>query len=77
MNKYKLTAKVENLDTSVNKPTKIEFYVVKNNSGKVFKQDKANVVQRTASYSWNVDAGGKYKVKCRAIREIYKNKKSC
>ena len=75
MNKYKLTAKVENLDTSVNKPTKIEFYVVKNNSGKVFKQDKANVVQRTASYSWNVDAGGKYKVKCRAIREIYKNKK--
>lgn len=25
--------------------------------------------------SWNVDAGGKYKVKCRAIREIYKNKK--
>ena len=75
MNKYKLTAKVENLDTSVNKPTKIEFYVVKNNSDKVFKQDKANVVQRTASYSWNVDAGGKYKVKCRAIREIYKNKK--
>ena len=75
MNKYKLTAKVENIDMGVNKPTKIEFYVVKNNSGKVFKQNKANVVQRTASYSWNVDAGGKYKVKCRAIREIYKNKK--
>lgn len=75
MDKYKLTAKVNNLDDGVNKPTNIEFRVVKNNGKNAVKKNTATVVNRSASYSWNVDAGGKYKVQCRAIRKIYKNKK--
>lgn len=70
MDKYKLTASIVNLDDGVNKPTNIEFRVVKNNSSKAFKQNTANVVNRSASYSWYIDPGGKYKAQCRAIRKV-------
>lgn len=60
--KYKLTATLDNLKSDI---TKVEFQVVKNNST-VFKTGKANVQTGHVSYSCNVDAGGEYKVRCRA-----------
>ena len=59
---YKLTATLDNLD--VNADT-IEFKIVKDDS-KTFKTGKATIVTSHASYSCNVDAGGQYKVACRA-----------
>lgn len=70
MDKYKLTASVVNIDDGVNRATHIEFRVVKNNSRGAFKQNTAYVVNRSASYSWYIDPGGKYKAQCRAIRKV-------
>lgn len=61
---YKLTAELSNLD--VNGKT-IEFQVVKNDS-KIFNTGRATIKTTSASYSCNVEAGGKYKVRCRAFR---------
>lgn len=63
--KYKLTAKLENLD--VNAP-EIQFQIVKDDS-KVFNTGTAKIVTGVASYSCNVDAGGQYKVRCRSVRD--------
>ena len=60
--KYKLTATIENLDT---KTTSIQFQVVKDNET-VFKSATVDVSTRSASYSCTVDAGSEYKVRCRA-----------
>lgn len=73
INKYKLTAKVDNLADGINIAKKIEFYVVKNNSSKKFASSIVNVVNRSASASYTIDPGGKYKVKCRAIRDTLKS----
>lgn len=70
MDKYKLTAKCENLDNGVNAATIIQFRVVKNGASSAWKTNNANVKSRAAAYSWNVDAGGKYKVQCRAVRKV-------
>lgn len=74
LDKYKLTAKVENLADGVNIATNIEFRVVKNNGAKAYKCNTATVTNRSASYTWNVDASGKYKVQCRAIRQVSNHK---
>ena len=69
VDKFRLTASCENLsDDQNNKPTGIEFRVVKNNISWAFAINRANVVNRSASYSWNISAGAKYKVQCRAYR---------
>lgn len=69
VDKFRLTASCENLsDDPNNKPTGIEFRVVKNNISWAFAINRANVVNRSASYSWNISAGAKYKVQCRAYR---------
>ena len=60
--KYKLTASLDNLESNAKT---IEFKVIKDDS-KTFKTGKATVVTSHASYSCNVDAGGQYKVACRA-----------
>lgn len=65
IDKYKLTAELNNLD--VNAST-IQFQVVKNNKS-VFKSAKANIATTSATYSCTVDAGGEYKVRCRAYRD--------
>lgn len=64
MKDYTLTAKLENLDVN---GTTIEFQVVKNDKT-TFKNGKAEIKTRAASYSCTVDAGNDYKVRCRAIR---------
>lgn len=62
--KYKLTATLDNLDVN---GTEIQFQIVKNDSS-VFKTGKAKIKTAHASYSCTVDAGGEYKVRCRAVR---------
>lgn len=64
LEKYKLTAKLANIDS---KATKIKFQVVKDDK-KVFKTGYADIKTKAASYSCNVVAGGQYKVRCQAIR---------
>lgn len=61
---YKLTATLTNLDVN---GTAIQFQIVKNDSS-VFNTGRANIKMSQASYSCAVDAGGKYKVRCRSIR---------
>jgi hypothetical protein len=67
--KYKLTAELDNIDSNAKK---IEFQIVKNDS-KVFKTGTASIKTNHASYSCTVDAGGEYKVRCRAIRDKLKS----
>lgn len=75
VDKFKLTASCENLSIDPNnKPDGIEFRVIKNNSGTAFASDPALVKNRSASYSWNISAGAKYKVQCRAYRILAKSK---
>lgn len=62
--KYKLTAELTNLDVN---GTHIEFQIVKNDTS-VFNTGKAAITTTAASYSCNIEAGSKYKVRCRAIR---------
>lgn len=65
IDKYKLTAELNNLDVNA---TGIEFQVVKNNSASAYKTGKATIVSSRAAYSCTVDAGGEYKVRCRSYR---------
>lgn len=62
--KYKLTATLDNITINADH---IEFQIVKNNYT-VFKGPKASIVTGHVSYSCNVDAGGEYKVRCRAVK---------
>lgn len=62
--KYKLTASLDGIASEVKK---IEFYVVKNDTKK-FKTSVIDVKTAHASMSCTVDAGGEYKVRCRAIK---------
>lgn len=62
IDKYQLTAEVNNLDT---KAARVQFQIVKDNKT-VFKTGTATVKTRYASYSCTVDAGAEYKVRCRA-----------
>lgn len=64
IDKYTLTAELDDLD--VNAAT-IEFQVVKDDKS-VYKKGTATIVTNHASYSCTVDAGGKYKVRCRSCR---------
>lgn len=64
IDKYKLTATLDNI--KIDEATHIEFQVVKNNAATPFSTKKASIVSNRASYAFNVDAGGEYKVRCRA-----------
>lgn len=66
---FTLTATLDNLDLNAKK---IEFQVVKNNST-VFKTGTAGIKTGYASFSCTINAGGEYKVRCRAIREKLKS----
>ena len=62
---YKLTAELENITVNAKQ---IEFQVYKNDGGSPFKTGKATITAtKSASFSCNVDAGGEYKVRCRAV----------
>ena len=65
IDKYKLTATLDNIEVDA---TGIEFEVVKNNATTPFQVGKATIVTSHASYSCTVDAGGQYKVRCRAYK---------
>ena len=62
---YTLTAELDNLNVNA---TTIQFQVVKNNE-KVYRTGTATIKTTYASYSCPVDAGGEYKVRCRAVRD--------
>lgn len=68
--KFKLTATLDNI--SITGATDIEFQVVKDNSAKAFSTKKAAIISSHASYAFTIDAGGQYKVRCRAYNS--KNK---
>jgi hypothetical protein len=63
--KYKLTATLDNIEVDA---SGIEFEIVKNNASTPFNVGKATIVTSHASYSCAVDAGGEYKVRCRAYK---------
>lgn len=65
IDKYKLTATLDNITINA---TGIEFEIVKDNASTPFKVGKATIVTSHASYSCTVDAGGEYKVRCRAYK---------
>ena len=64
IDKYKLTAVLENL--SEQKGKTIQFQVVKNDST-IFSSGTVNIYTSKAEYSVSVQAGDKYKVRARAI----------
>lgn len=61
--KYKLTAVLENIEDSNTK--QIQFQVYKGNSA--FASKHITVAIKRATFSCNVDAGGLYRVRCRAV----------
>lgn len=65
--KNKLTASIDNIDSGVDK---IQFYFVKNNKYSAVSPNPVtvNVNKQYASCKITVDAGGVYKVKCRAVK---------
>lgn len=62
-----LKAELANIAEDIN-ATHIQFQIVKDDK-KVFKTGRAKIKTRAASYSCNVDAGSKYKVRCRSYRD--------
>jgi hypothetical protein len=62
--KYTLTATLNGIE--INGATQIEFQVIKNNKT-TFATKKATIETGHASYAFTVDAGGEYKVRCRAL----------
>lgn len=67
----KLTAELENINTSDLNATHIEFQVIKNNKTKfgAVKRAKINTTSNYVSYTWTVDEGAEYKVRCRSYRD--------
>lgn len=63
---YKLTMSVDNTAIT-GTGAYIEFQIVKNDS-KTIKTQKVGIKTNHASYSYKVDAGAEYKVRCRAIK---------
>lgn len=66
LDKYNLRASIDNYPAS-EITTSIEFQIVKNDTD-IFGNGTANVVTSHASYGWFINAGDKYKVRARAIR---------
>lgn len=61
---YKLRAEYTNLETNAKT---IEFQVYKND--KKFATGTATIKAKDAAYTWDVDAGGSYKVRAQAVRD--------
>lgn len=64
LDKYKLTASLENLDINADK---VHFQVVKNDTT-VYKNGLGKITTGSVSYSCTLDADGEYKVRCRGVR---------
>lgn len=66
LDKYQLTAKIENITDA--KAESVEFEVYKDNVR--FKTGTATVSTARASYTCSITAGGNYRVRCRAINYV-------
>ncbi len=66
IDKYSLTAKIENIDDA--KAEKVEFEIVKDDSR--FDGGISTVKTARASYTCTIAAGGKYRARCRAINYV-------
>lgn len=66
LNKYNLTAKIENIEDA--KAEKVEFEIYKENTK--FKSSIQSVITARASYTCAITAGSKYRVRCRAINMV-------
>lgn len=66
LDKYTLKASIENIEDA--KCDQVEFEIYKENSK--FKNGTVNVATARAQYSCSVDAGSKYRVRCRAINLV-------
>lgn len=65
---YKLTAELDNIETvGAESQTSIQFQIVRDDS-RVFKTGQSKVLTSHASFSCNIDPNGKYKARCRAIK---------
>ena len=62
---YTLTATLDNIDETTQG---IEFEVTKDNSASPFRTGKVKATSRHAAYSCSIDAGSKYKVRCRGYQ---------
>ena len=65
--KYVLTASLENID-EINADS-IQFHLYKDDSASLYKGSSAKIVTGRASWSTKVDAGHRYKVRCRSYRD--------
>ena len=72
--KYTLTAILENIEDS--KADQIEFWVVKGDSEDKFAGGIQDVKTQRASFSCEINAGAKYRVRCRAINVVSDNEKT-
>lgn len=66
LDKYKLTAKIENIDDA--KAEKVHFEIVKDDSK--WGSGVSTVKTARASYTCTISAGGKYRARCRAINFV-------
>ena len=64
--KYLVRAYIDNI--GIPDLTGIEFEIVKDNATTPYKTAKASIVNDRAAYSCYVDAGGKYKARCRSLK---------
>lgn len=62
--KFKLTATLDNIEIAG--ATHIEFQVIKDNATSAYSTKRISIVTGRASHAFNIDAGGQYKVHCRA-----------
>lgn len=69
IDKYKLTMTVEGLD-KYESGTKIIFEIYKNDGSKPYNTSPQQTITATkiASYTYNVDLGAEYKVRCKAVK---------
>ena len=65
--KYKLTAELDNINVNDVNGSTVEFQVFKNDKT-LFKSGKSAIKVSHASYSCTIAAGGEYKVRCRVLR---------
>lgn len=66
--KLYMIAELDNIN--INNATHIEFEVIKNNKTKVSGKDSiSKITRKYASFTWSIEAGNDYKVRCRSVKE--------
>lgn len=65
LDQYTLTATLENLNVNAEY---IQFQVVRDDNGSVYKTGKDKIMSYAVTHAWTVEAGSRYKVRCRSVR---------